>query len=253
MPLSLDPPAIAVALPGSVGARQNAICIDTATDMASLALLQDGVVVAELSWRGGKTHTGVLASRLRQLATEARYSLGATTIVCVCTGPGSFNGIRTGMATAFGLAAGLDVPVYGSSALDLLAFPHAERSPAQRAVLPAGRGEYYSALFGTRGGRWRRVSPYTIGDLEVLAAQSPARCLWCGSLDTHEVERLAELLGGARRWVAPVHNVRRASYLLPLALAEAAAGGPGTQERVQPLYLRRPAITSPRNALPAGV
>jgi tRNA threonylcarbamoyl adenosine modification protein YeaZ len=247
-----EPPPIPVTLPGPSWARHNAICIDTATDIASVALVQHGEVVAEQSWRTGMAHTRQLAARLRGLAAEASFSLGRADLVCVCTGPGSFNGIRTGMATAFGLAFGLGIPVHGASALDLLAFPHADRAPAQRALIPAGRGEFYSALFGTRGGRWRRLSAFTIAPLETLAAESPAKCLWCGILGEAEMERLATLLGGSRRIVLPPHNVRRAGYLLPLALAAAAAGASGTPSNVQPLYLRRPAITSPRAAAPAS-
>jgi tRNA threonylcarbamoyl adenosine modification protein YeaZ len=215
-------------------------------------LVQQGQVVAEQSWRTGMAHTRQLTARLRGLAAEASFDPRSADLICVCTGPGSFNGIRTGMATAFGLAAGLAVPVYGASVLDLLAFPHADRAPAQRALLPAGRGEFYSALFGTRGGRWRRLSAYIIGDLETLAAESPAKCMWCGLQDESEMERVATLLGGAHRIVLPPHNVRRASYLLPLALAAAASGAPGTPESVLPLYLRRPAITMPRAAATAS-
>jgi tRNA threonylcarbamoyl adenosine modification protein YeaZ len=245
-------PAVTITLPGPTGALQNAVCIDTATEMAALALIEDGRVVAEIAWRAGKAHTGALGDRLRALAAHSGYNLAATNIVCVCTGPGSFNGIRAGMATAFGLALGLGAPVYGVPALDLLAFPHADRAPAQRAVLPAGRGECYSALFGSRGGRWRRISPYTLGTLETLVAESPAKCLWCGVLEEEDVERLATLLGGARRWVIPAQNVRRAAFLLPLALAEAMAGASGTPETVHPLYLRRPAITTPRTPMEAA-
>lgn len=246
--LQPDPPIIPITLPGPTGARQNAICLDTATDMASVALLQDGKVRAELCWRVGRGSTGRLTAQLRELAAECGYDLAATNIICVCTGPGSFNGIRAGMATAFGLSVGYGAPVYGTPALDVLAFQHAERAPAQRVVLPAGRGLFYSALFGTRGGRWRRLSAYTISNLDVLAEESPARCVWCGTLTEEEVELLSELLGGARRWAPPALNVRRASFLLPLALAEAMAGAPGTPPAVQPLYLRRPSITRPRTA-----
>ena len=162
------------------------------------------------------------------------------------------SGIRTGMATAIGLAAGLGVSVYGSSALDLMAFPHADRAPAQRAVLPAGHGEKYSALFGTRGGRWRRISPYVVATLEVLAADSPAKCLWCGVYSDEDSDLLARLLGGARRIVSPPHNVRRAAYLLPLAMASAANGSQGSAGELRPLYLRRPAISRPRPLVAPG-
>jgi tRNA threonylcarbamoyl adenosine modification protein YeaZ len=243
---SFEEPAISITLPGPSWARASALCIDSATDEASIALVEHGEVVAEQQWRTHFSHTQQLAVRIRDLSSEAAFDLRNVGLVCVCTGPGSFNGIRTGMATAIGVATGLGVPIYGCSALDLLAFPHADRSTAQRAVLPAGRGEFYSALFGTRGGRWRRLSPYVVSRLEGLVAESPSKCLWCGSLDDDAVETLGRLLGGGRRIVPPPHNVRRAAYLLPLAMAVAAAGAAGTADELRPLYLRRPAITMPR-------
>jgi tRNA threonylcarbamoyl adenosine modification protein YeaZ len=238
---------VAITLPGPGWVRANAICIDTATDMASIALIERGEIVAEQQWRTGMSHTQQLATRLRQLAGESRFTIDSANFVCVCVGPGSFNGIRTGMATAIGIASGRDIPIYGCSALDLLAYPHADRAPAQRALLPAGRGEYYSALFGTRGGRWRRISPYTVAPLATLAAESPAKCLWCGIQGEEDLETLAGLLGGARRVVAPSHNIRRAAFLVPLALVAAANGSDGSIDALQPMYLRRPAITQPRS------
>jgi tRNA threonylcarbamoyladenosine biosynthesis protein TsaB len=250
-PTLSEQPVIALTLPGPSGARQNAICLDTATAMASIAILQNGNVRGELTWHMGSRGTGTLAGKLRTLAQDAGYDLAATNLIAVCTGPGSFNGIRTAMATALGLATGLGAPIYGISALDLLAFQHAERAPAQRVVLAAGKGLFYSALFATRGGRWRRTSPYAVASLETLVEESPARCIWCGILEDGDVEHLQLLLGGAHRWIHPVQNVRRAAFLLPLALSLAMAGVPGTPATVQPLYLRRPAITQPRAALPA--
>lgn len=249
--LELETP-VAITLPGSGWARANTICIDTATDVASIALVERGEIVAEQQWRTGMSHTQQLATRLQELANEAHFTIASANFVCVCVGPGSFNGIRTGMATAIGIASGLEIPIYGCSALDLLAYPHADRAPSQRALLPAGRGEYYSALFGTRGGRWRRISPYTVAPLATLAAESPAKCLWCGIQGEEDQETLAGLLGGARRVVAPAHNVRRAAFMVPLAFAAAANGADGTTETLQPMYLRRPAITQPRFASPTA-
>jgi tRNA threonylcarbamoyl adenosine modification protein YeaZ len=241
-----------VALPGPSWRNLNAVCIDGAGDSASIALVHAGEVVAEQTWRTGMVRSRILAPTLRRLAAESGFALAETQIVCVCTGPGSFNGIRVGMATAIGLAVGLGVPIYGCGALDLLAFPHAERAPAQRALLPAGKGAFYSALFGSRGGRWRRLTPYTIASLADLVAESPAKCLWCGPADRSAGDELIALLGGGKRVIAGAHNVRRASYLLTLALAAAEGGAPGTAECLTPLYIRRPAITAPRAAVPAG-
>ncbi|MGH2347486.1 MAG: tRNA (adenosine(37)-N6)-threonylcarbamoyltransferase complex dimerization subunit type 1 TsaB [Chloroflexota bacterium] len=249
---ALSQEATTVVLPGPSWKNLHAVCIDSAGETASIALVSAGVVVAEETWRTGMVRARILAPTLRQLAARSGFALDETQIVCVCTGPGSFNGIRVGMATAIGLAVGLGVPVYGCGALDLLAFPHADRAPAQRALLPAGKGMFYSALFGSRGGRWRRAAPYTVAPLADLVAESPAKCLWCGPLDQAMGDELTALLGGGKRVIAGAHNVRRASYLLTLALAAAEAGAPGTTECLTPLYLRRPAITTPRTAVPGG-
>ena len=244
--------ALSITLPGPNWARVSAVCIDSATEAASIAFVDRGEVVAEQQWRTRSSHGQQLAVRIKGLAAEARLNLSSAGLVCVCTGPGSFTGIRTGMATAIGLATGLSVPIYGGSALDLIAFPHADRAPSQRAVLPAGRGEHYTALFGTRGGRWRRISPYAVATLEEIAADSPAKCLWCGVFSDEDCERLGRLLGGARRIVSPPQNVRRAAFLLSLAFAAAANGASGSAGELQPLYLRRPAVSQPRPRMTAG-
>jgi tRNA threonylcarbamoyladenosine biosynthesis protein TsaB len=241
----------AVVLPGPSWKNLDAVCIDGAGEQASIALVSAGIVVAEQTWRTGMVRSRILTPTLRRLAAESGFSLAETRLVCVCTGPGSFNGIRVGMATAIGLAVGLGVPIYGCGALDLLAFPHAERAPAQRALLPAGKGSFYSALFGSRGGRWRRLTPYAVAPLADLVAESPAKCLWCGPLDRAAEDELTALLGGNKRVITGAHNVRRASYLLTLGLAAAEGGAPGTVECLNPLYIRRPAITAPR-AVSAG-
>ncbi len=251
-PLPAGPEPFPVVLPGHAWGNLQGVCIDSAGDTISIALVSDGVVAAEQTWRGGMARSRFLAPALQRLAEQSGFALAGTQIVCVCTGPGSFNGIRAGMATAIGLAVGFSVPIYGCGALELLAFPHADRAPAQRAVIPAGRGAFYSALFGTRGGRWRRVGPYTIGSLSDLVAESPAKCLWCGPLAGAVEDELAGLLGGRKRLVEAAHNVRRASYMLTIALSAAEAGDKGSAACLTPLYLRRPAITKPRAAVPAG-
>jgi tRNA threonylcarbamoyladenosine biosynthesis protein TsaB len=248
----IDAPPITITLPGPGWGRVNAICIDTATDTASIALVESGEVVAEQQWRTGMSHTSQLAARLKGLAIESAFKMRSANFLCVCVGPGSFNGIRTGIATAIGLAHGLGIPIYGASALDLMAYPHADRSPTQRAILAAGRGEFFSALFGARGGRWRRMTPYVVETLATLAQESPAKCLWCGANREADQDALATLLGGARRVVAPPHNVRRAAFLVPLALAAAAEGADGSVDSLRPLYLRRPAITQPRATAAVG-
>jgi hypothetical protein len=60
------------------------------------------------------------------------------------------------------------------------------------------------------------------------------------------------LLGGAKRVAAPAHSLRRASFMVTLALAAGEAGASGSSADLVPLYVRRPAITTPRVAAMAG-
>ena len=73
------------------------LAIDTSTDSASLALVRDGDVVAELTWRCGQNHTRQLLPNLEHLLRQFDLSPQALTGIIVARGPGSFNGLRVGI------------------------------------------------------------------------------------------------------------------------------------------------------------
>ena len=94
------------------------IAIDTATETASVAIAHpDGAIAAELTWRAGRNHTMHVHPTLRHLMTLAGITPQDLTGVVATRGPGSFTGIRIGLATAKGLAQGLDVPIVGVGTL----------------------------------------------------------------------------------------------------------------------------------------
>ncbi len=102
------------------------LAIDTSTDTASLALVQDSEVLAELTWRCGQNHTIELLPRLAHLLNQTKLSLQSTSCIIVAKGPGSFNGLRVGVSLAKGLAFGLGIPIVGVSTLEVAAYQHAE-------------------------------------------------------------------------------------------------------------------------------
>ena len=99
------------------------LAIDTATETASVALARpDGEIVSELTWRAGRNHTMHLHPTLRHLMMLAAIEPKDLTGIVATRGPGSFTGIRIGLATAKGLAQGLNVPIVGVPTLAVAAF-----------------------------------------------------------------------------------------------------------------------------------
>lgn len=135
--------------------------IDTATSTASLALARPGEVVREeiLSERGA--HARELLVRLETLLASTDMAVRDLRGVGVTLGPGSFTGVRVGMATAKGLAYALDVPLVGLSTLEALARAALRAAGSLpdgvAAVLDAGRGEVYAARFRFAEGRLERL------------------------------------------------------------------------------------------------
>jgi len=223
------------------------LAIDTSTNYASLALADGEQLVVELTWHAGSRHSTELFARLTQLlqtyALEPERDLAA---VAVATGPGSFNGLRVALATAKSLAFALGVPLYGVPTLDIIAWGAAFVRGTVWALLDAGRGQLYAAAYdapAAAAATWAPRDGYAILTPDELAARVTQPVLCCGEWRdvTHAV--LERALGERARWATTLPK-GRAAGLAQLAQARAAAGRVDQPATLEPLYLRRPAITS---------
>jgi len=129
------------------GATGPILAIDTATTTAWVVLAgADGTVRASATWRAGHRHGEELLARIDALLAGAGISPRALGGIAVGLGPGAFTGLRVGIATAKGLAAGLGVPLagIGSAAAIAAAAVAVGAAPAGGRVavlLPAGPSE----------------------------------------------------------------------------------------------------------------
>ena len=130
-------------------ARMRLLGFDTATTACSAALWAEGEVTAHRRIEAGGRHAEALVPMLREVAAEGSTTLAAIDRFAVTVGPGSFTGIRIGLATARGLALALKRPLIGLSTLEVLAagVPAGERDGPVLAALDAGRGRLYAQLF----------------------------------------------------------------------------------------------------------
>jgi tRNA threonylcarbamoyladenosine biosynthesis protein TsaB len=188
------------------------LAFDTATSVASAALVRDGQVLGERASRAVEVLAGA-----DELLREAGVERSALEGLVVGTGPGSFTGLRLGLAAARGLAFALDVPVAGVSTLDALA----AAAPGALPVVDAGRREVFTRV---------NEEPVAVapGELELEAGTI---CVGDGALRY----RLALEERGAR--IPPDGDERhrpRARFHAELARSY------GPAEAIEPLYLRIP-------------
>jgi tRNA threonylcarbamoyladenosine biosynthesis protein TsaB len=208
------------------------LALDTGSPTVSVAVGLAGRVLAsrEVAMeRSSETLLGLVDEVLRDAGFGARQLAG----IVALRGPGSFTGLRVGLATVLGLHQSLGVPATALPTLDVLAML-ASPGPGRRlALVNALRGEWFAQEFA-----WddQGTAPWALGPAEILAepalaALSPATVLGFG------VERLREL------W--PTAAMVTGAPLAGAALRFATL--PGVEWRVElltaPLYLRAPAVT----------
>lgn len=196
------------------------LAIDTASNEIALAVAVDGAVVSSMTVDGAQDHSRLLLPSIEAILGSRRSDLAG---IAVVRGPGSYAGLRVGIATAQGLALAAGIPVRGISTLEAVAA--AGNLPPFTAIHPAGRGEFAAQDFvdGSAAGAIRAVRP------EALAGQALAG-------------EGAGALGGME--VGPEARVRTALTALLPAFEAAAA-----HESIDALYLREPNITVPRRPL----
>ncbi len=223
------------------------LAIDTSTDTASLALVQDGEVLAELTWHCGQNHTTQLLPHLSHLLNQTKLSLQSANCIIVAKGPGSYNGLRVGISTAKGLAFSLGIPIVGISTLEVEAYQHAGRGLPICPIFNAGRGEIATAMYQRKGNNWYQLTGGYITTVDALCSQITTRTIFCGEFVPFIAAKLREQLKQKAIILPPAAGLRRASFLAELGLKRFKAGDYDNPATLQPLYLRGPAITKPKH------
>ena len=221
------------------------LAIDTSTDNASLALVQGDTVLAEANWRCEQNHTVELLSHLVRLLEEARVDIKSIACVIVAKGPGSFNGLRVGISTAKGLAFSLGIPIIGISSLEVVAYEHAGTGLPVCPIFNAGRGEIATAIYQRQDNKWRQLVAEHITTVDSLCSRISAKTIFCGEFVPQVAGELKERL--KERAVIAATDPPRARLLAELGKRRLETGDYDHPATLQPLYLRRPAITQAKH------
>ncbi|MCM3904029.1 MAG: tRNA (adenosine(37)-N6)-threonylcarbamoyltransferase complex dimerization subunit type 1 TsaB, partial [Pyrinomonadaceae bacterium] len=122
------------------------LSIDTATLAGSVCLMRGTTLLATRVGDPAVSHSNSLLKDINNSLGEAEVSLSDVNLIAAASGPGSFTGLRIGLATVKALAATLQTPCVGIPTLNAVAHA-AGPAAASVALLPAGRGELFSQLF----------------------------------------------------------------------------------------------------------
>ncbi|MEE8346273.1 MAG: tRNA (adenosine(37)-N6)-threonylcarbamoyltransferase complex dimerization subunit type 1 TsaB [Dehalococcoidia bacterium] len=222
------------------------LSIDTASEIASVALSREGVLQAEVTWRCRRNHTVELLPTIERLLAQGGSAKEDLTAILVCNGPGMYTGLRVGVSTAQGLAYALKLPVVGVGRLELDAYPHAAFPGRIVAVHRAGRGELAWAAY--RSQPWREVtSPRLNWPADVISARGGrGRTLFCGEVDDEFATAIADALSARAVIASPAASLRRAAFLAELGHLRLASGQGGDAASLRVVYLRPPVIGGKR-------
>ena len=219
------------------------LAIDTSTRQASIALYDAGqrVLLCEQSWHSANRHTEELMPAISALLHLAGLTPDALTAVGVAIGPGSFTGLRVGLAAAKGLALARGLPLVGVPTLDVTAHPHQSQPVPVVAVAQAGRGRVYWAPYAHGPGGWGPQEPYALSTVREMANVVVRLIAFAGELSEADRETLTRFAGKERvLFLSSAHGLRRAGYLAELAAVRLDLGRIDDPATLSPIYLQQP-------------
>ena len=215
------------------------LAFESSAKSASAAVLQDEVLLGEYYQNSGQTHSRTLMQMAVDLLNNCDLTVEDVDAVAVASGPGSFTGVRIGVAAAKGFAWGRELPCYGISTLEAMAACCASFGPLICPVMDARRSQVYNALF--RGGEVlsrltedRAISLQELGE-ELKKYSGQKILVGDGALLCYNSlkDSVPELV------LAPEHlRMQRASGVALLAKKRADEGTPADAASLVPNYLR---------------
>ena len=216
------------------------LAFETSAKAASVALLEDGKLLGESYQNTGLTHSQTLMVMAENLLSQCGKTVADVTAAAVAAGPGSFTGVRIGVAAAKGFAWGREIPCYGVSTLEAMALSLGVYQGYVCPCMDARRSQVYNALFYVNQGVPERVSEdraISLAELgtELKSLKEPIFLVGDGSNLCYNT-----LLDSVPNLVLPPeHRMhQRASGVALAARKQVEVGDPGDANALTPNYLR---------------
>ena len=217
------------------------LAIDTATRWAGLALHDGTAVIAETGWRCFNTHTIELSPAVQTMLQQANLQPDDLEAIAVAIGPGSYTGLRVGLALAKGLAMSTQSAIIGVPTLDIVAASFGPMPGQLLISAAAGRKRVCAAIYEwqSRNG-WTAVDPPTIGTWDEILPTINGKTFFVGEITPPDSKKI-RVANRDFRVVLPASSVRRAGYLAEIGWQRLRRGQVDNAQTIAPIYLNDPA------------
>ncbi len=214
------------------------LAVDTSTRMIGIAVYDGMRILSEVCWTSNHYHTVELGPAVADTLERVGVKSQAIQAIGVAIGPGSFTGLRIGLAFAKGLAFSGQAKVIGIPTLDILAAAQTLSDRNLAAVLEAGRSRIAAGWYRVEGGGWiSQGSPENLS-VEDFVARLQEPTIVCGEVGDKLRHRLMET-GGDILIESPARSVRRPAVLAELAWTRWDAGHDDDPASLKPIYLHQ--------------
>lgn len=145
------------------------LAVDTSTQVCGIGLTEEASLVAEYRLNRKNVHNEKLVAAIQYVLSDSNWRIQDLNAIAVSNGPGSFTGLRIGLAVCKGLAFTLDIPIVAVNTLDALAQQADHWQGSVAAILKARQNEFYFALYDRREGALQRRRAYQVVTDDELA------------------------------------------------------------------------------------
>ena len=213
------------------------LALDTSTRNIGIAIYDGIQVFSENIWTSHNFHTVELAPAVAVTLSRAGIEIQNIKLLAVATGPGSYTGLRIGMALAKGIALARHLPIIGIPTLDIVA----ESQPVSpgytlAAILQVGRGRLAVGWYIPSDDHWLLNPPIQVMDVIKLSHLIHEPTMVCGELTEEQQHTLARKYKNVIL-ASPAHSLRRPSLLAELAWKRWQAGDVDDPATLSPTYL----------------
>ena len=215
------------------------LAVDTATTSCSVAVIDNSSVCAELTTHKKQTHSKHLMTTIDSVLKSADYRAGDLDGFAVTIGPGSFTGLRIGMATIKGLASVADKPVVGVSSLETLAWQCSAHTRLICPLLDARKAEVYGATYRFSKDRLIQQTPACAVKPEIFVGEINEPCVFIGSGAQLYQKKIQDALGAKAHFVPEDQNIIRASSVGFLSLKRFKTNDTDRVADLAPFYIRK--------------
>lgn len=217
------------------------LAIDSSSMVASVAIADDGILVAEYTINNKKTHSQTLLPMINEMSKMIELDMNSIDAIAIAGGPGSFTGLRIGSATAKGLGLALEKPIINIPTLDAMAYNLHGSDALVCPIMDARRQQVYTGIYSFDDDNFNILmeqQPIALANLIVKINSIGRKVVFTGDGIPPYKESVSQNITVPYRF-APVHlNRQRAGAVAALAFEYAKDDKFETAAEHKPEYLR---------------